>query len=93
VAAAVGVAFAGGSSFSPPTPPLLKGARAAGGWNSEGCPPHPGEIAFSHIPEARSQDVESRLSHEFLPERPNNNWFFRFKNKALNSPRHAKMTL
>jgi hypothetical protein len=61
------IAFAvSGQSLTPPTPSLLKGAKASGGWWSGGCPPGTNEVAFIQgRHEARSPDVENQLARLF----------------------------
>ncbi len=71
----IGIAAAGAvvtacTPLSPPTPPLLRDATAGGGWSSGGCPPHLGDEAMAAGPEARSPEVEDRLSHQFPPGTP-----------------------
>ena len=53
------------AAVRPPTPAILRGAEAAGGWDSGGCPPRPEEMAFAKGPEARSVGVEQRLIAAF----------------------------
>ena len=59
-----------GVPLTPPTPPLLENARAAGGWWSGGCPPKDEFEKASE--EAKSPEVEDRLRMQFPPGTPAN---------------------
>lgn len=60
-----------GSPLSPPTPPLLEGAEARGGWWNGGCADDPELAKFDRTStEALSPTIQWRLSHEFPPGTP-----------------------
>src|SRR5262249_3502379 len=59
-----------GVALTPPTPPLLENAHAAGGWWSGGCPP---QAEFEKgSDEAKSPELEDRLRMQFPPGTPAN---------------------
>jgi len=62
------------SPLDPPTPPLLEGAEAAGGWWNGGCAPDPELQKFQrNSPEALSPTIERNLLREFPPGTPEAN--------------------
>lgn len=55
-----------GQPLKPLTPQLLKGATAAGGWWSGGCPDRPEDAhTRGNTPEALSPELTSRLTAQF----------------------------
>jgi hypothetical protein len=66
IAAAVGTLLMACSDLSPPTPPLLKGVTAKGGWWLGGCPPSTeAEAVGSKDSESLSPELNDRLNHQF----------------------------
>ena len=56
--------------LKPPTPPLLENASATGGWGGIGCPRGPSDPPLREMSEARSPEVEDRLTRRFPPGTP-----------------------